>query len=551
MRLRLFGLAAMVVAIAAPAMAPAAENKADAPAVLVRVQSVNDLLKTVDYIASLLPEDAQEQVKQGVGFVKSLIDDKKGIEGIDVKLPIGLYASLSAEAPAASPIVGLIPVADKQTVLDALKTRAMLEVKEKDGLYETTPPNSPPLFFRFANGYAYITNEPEHIDPKTLPKPETILGGKAEHLISATIRVDRLPEQMKKMALGFVENAIAQGKDQPIPNETPAIKAFKNQAIDDVVKAIQSVLMDGEALSLRLNVDPKTEEFALELEMNGKKGSKLAKDFASIRENKSVVGGALASGDAAMTLNVSLSLAESLKKLFGPVVDDLIEMAKKEGNVPGEIQTKAEPLIKALTPSLKAGELDAGISLLGPDKEDHYTAVIGLKLTGGKKVEDAIRELVKKELPPEFSGFFALDAEDLSGGSKLHIIRVNNVLDDKMKKVLGKNDAYLSFRDDLLVLAIGPQGKEAVTKAIASKPADVGVMKLDVSMSRIAPLAAEAEGQAAAAKAAAKKIFAGKPATNDKLSVSILGGESMKVRIALQGKAIKFLAESGMGKNDN
>jgi hypothetical protein len=538
--LKFAALALAVCGFAAPAPA------ADEPSILVRVQSVSELLKTAEFVGTLLPEEQREQLKQGVDFAKSLIDDKKGIEGLDVKNPIGLYASISADNPTASPVVALVPVADKDTFLNALKMRAMLDIKEKDGLYETMAPNVQfPIYFRFANDYAYVSNQPESIDPKTLPKPADVLG-KSDKTVSATVRIDRLPDQMKKMALGAVEAQLAQGKDDPLPNETKAIKAFKDQAIDDVTRTLQSVLNDGEKLSLHLNIDPKTEEFAVEFELTGKSGSKLAKDLKSISENKSVVAGAIGSADAAMSMNVSVALAPDLKKLFGPVVDDVIELAKKEANAPGEIQTKAEPLLKALTPSLKAGDLDVGVAMHGPTKDDLYTVVFGLKLAEGKKVEEAIKTLVK-DLPPEFGALIKFDAEKLSGGAGLHVIQMGMHVDEKMAKVFGKSDAYLAFRDDLLVLALGPQGKEAVTKAVASKPADVGVTQFKMQVGRLAAIAGDTADELAAAKAAAKKIFGDKP-TNDALAFAITGGESLKIKLSIQAKAIQFLAETAAAK---
>src|SRR5262245_12235565 len=135
---RLSRFAALAVALAIPAAALAQDKKTDAkkadgPSVLVRVQSVNDLIKTVEYIGTLLPEDPAEKIKQGAEFVKSLIDEKKGIEGIDVKHPIGLYATLTPELTT-SLVVALIPVADWDTVIAALKNRVMLEIKDKAGV---------------------------------------------------------------------------------------------------------------------------------------------------------------------------------------------------------------------------------------------------------------------------------------------------------------------------------------------------------------------------------------------------------------------------------
>ena len=62
------------------------------------------------------------------------------------------------------------------------------------------------------------------------------------------------------------------GKDQPIPNETKAIKEFKDKSIDELAANLKSLLEGGEEAALRINVDPKAEEVALELELNGVAG---------------------------------------------------------------------------------------------------------------------------------------------------------------------------------------------------------------------------------------------------------------------------------------
>ena len=106
-------------------------------------------------------------------------------------------------------------MADEDAVLAALKDKVQLEVeKDKDGTYKTQPKESPfPVYFRFANKYAYVTvNDPANIDPKTLPKPADVLGGRAEHLISATLRIDRLPDAMKKMAIAADRESARHGQ---------------------------------------------------------------------------------------------------------------------------------------------------------------------------------------------------------------------------------------------------------------------------------------------------------------------------------------------------
>jgi hypothetical protein len=555
---RLFTLSALAIALFAPG-AWAQDKKSDSakksagPAVLVRVQSINELLKTGDYVRTLLPEEAGEQVKQVIDTVRAFIDDKKGLEGIDVKNPIGAYVTFGQEFEGTPPVVVLIPIADQDTALEALKTRLGLEVeKEKDGSFKTNVQLIPfPVYFRFANNYAYLTiNDSANIDPKTLPKPADVLGGKPEHIISVTARIDRFPDALKKMAVAYVENLLAAGKEQALPNETKAIKEFKEKAIDELVMNLKNLLEGGEEAALRLNVDPKKEEVALELELKGQKGSKLAKDIMSIRENKSVVGGALSFPDAALSINLSASLPENLKKLFPGVVDDVIEIIKKQGNIPGEIQTKAEPIIKAVLPTVKAGELDLGLAMVGPDQSDKYTIIGGLKVVDGKKIEDAVRDLVKKELPPEISDLIQLDAEKLDGGATLHTVKTSAFIDEKGEKVIGKSDLHVVFKDNMILAAIGPRAKELLKKAVAGKPADVGVTQVAVSLSRIVPILGDNAEQLAAAKKAAEKVFGKGASKADEIRFSIDGGDRLKVKLMAKGKAIAFLVEMGLHAKD-
>jgi len=563
---RFFKLSVLALILFAPSSWADEPKKSDAPkkdapvaatsgpAVLIRVQSINDLLKTADYVRTLAPEEAGEQIKQGIDAIKAFIDDKKGLEGIDVTKPIGAYITFKEDFGETPPIVILIPVADKDTVLKALEERLGLKVeKEKDGVFKTQADQIPfPIYFRFANDYAYVTiNDSANIDAKSLPKPADILVGKPEHIISASVRIDRLPEALKKMAIAAVENNLAEAKEAPLPNAPKSLIEFKDKAIDELVMNLKNILEGGEEASLLLNVDPKKDEVAIELEMKGTKSSQLAKDIKSIRDNKSVVGGALAFPDTALSLNVSVSLAASLKKMLPKVVDDALEEAKKQGLIPGDIFDKAEPLIKALLPTVKAGNLDLGIAMIGPDKSDKFTLLAGVKVVDGKKIEEAVKETVKKELPPEIADLFKLDAEKLSDGSMMHTVKLADFIDEKTEKIVGKSDLHIVFRDDLMLVAIGPNAKEVLTKAVTSKPADVGVLQLKVSLARIVPIMGDNAAELSNAKKVAEKVFGKGGSKADEIRLSVDGGDSLKIKLLAKGKAIQFLVELGLSQKDN
>jgi len=131
MRMRSWALAAAAVAVAVilPGQAPA--QKPAEPTVEVRLRSVNDLLDKAEYIGGLLDKD--EPVKQARGLVKQLSAGGKGVEGIDPARPFGVYAVLTRDA-VSSPVVVMIPIADQERFLAALKERLGVIPEKADGV---------------------------------------------------------------------------------------------------------------------------------------------------------------------------------------------------------------------------------------------------------------------------------------------------------------------------------------------------------------------------------------------------------------------------------
>lgn len=553
----LFRLTALALAFVLPVTAYSADKKEDKspkPTVVVRLQSVDQMMKSANFIANLITdEDTREQVKQAIDLVDSLKDPKNGIEGVDTTKPFGMYATLSAEITE-SPIVVLLPVANKDLFLNLLKQRAMLEVNEKDGVYSTTPEGSPfTVYFRFSKGYAWATiNTPGNIAEDKLPKPEAVLEGKPEHLVSVSLHVSRLPEEMRNLALGFVENALADAKDSPIPGEIKSLKPFVDSSIDEVAATVKSLLNETGDFSINLNVDSVSKEIAVELELTPVASTKLAKDILSISQNKSVVGGAIAGQKNAFSFVFSVTMAKALQKQFPTLVDDVLAEAKKQA--PAEVLEIAQPLIDALLPTLKEGQLDIGSTVVGPNKDQQYTSLTALKVKDGKKIERAVKDVVAK-LDPNISALFELNAFKI-GDHEVHVVKVADMLPLEAQAVLGKSDVMLAVRDDMLLITLGPDAKSVLKTALESKPADVGIMNMTVSMSRFATLMADSADtpvEADALKKAAKTVFKGKYTTGDAFTMSITGGSSFKVKFAIQEKALQYLIETGrlqeMGDN--
>ncbi len=104
MRTRFLPLAGLLLLVAAPSLVRAADEK---PALVVAFKSLDGLVADAKYITELAGKE--EEAKQAEAMLKNLLGDKKGLEGVDPKKPIGLYARVNADDPQQSEVVVLIP----------------------------------------------------------------------------------------------------------------------------------------------------------------------------------------------------------------------------------------------------------------------------------------------------------------------------------------------------------------------------------------------------------------------------------------------------------
>ncbi len=182
MRTRFVTLAGLVLLAAAPALARAAAPVAtqaadDKPAVVVAFKSLEGLIDDAKYIAKLAGKE--EEAKQTEKMLQNMVGGPKGLEGVDPKKPIGMYVRINEDDPQKSEGVLLVPVADEEALLNLLKKQDKLTVgdKDSDDVYKVTAEGLPfPLFFRFANKYAYVTGQTKTaLSSDRLLAPDTVL----------------------------------------------------------------------------------------------------------------------------------------------------------------------------------------------------------------------------------------------------------------------------------------------------------------------------------------------------------------------------------------
>jgi hypothetical protein len=524
---------AIILTLLVPAFARTEEPKKPSEMLLIRLASIETLLDQGEYLGKLF--DQEESAKQAIGFLRAA-QGEKGIDGVDTKRPIALCAS-RAEGISV-PIYLMIPIADAQAFQEDLFGRRLrIELKKEENQIRSFQLSGIPVNFylRFANNYAYLTVlDPSHLAETKLPSPK-IIGEVSKTIFDFTMRFDAIPEQLKIFVLGQSEAYIAPQKQKENPKESKSQRELRLQVIDTLVGGLKSLLMETKQISFQLSIDPKTEEFGFDWDLVPVEGSKLAKDIASFEQTMNLFG-AIGKNKVMFRSSINLSLPPSLKKSISNVVDEATEQILKQA-IPGT-EKKAEDLIKALIPTLKATDYDNGIAVFGPDKDGHLSILSGGRVIRGSKLEEAIKAILK-EVPAEIANYVELDVEKVEGAG-IHKLKVSDFINEELGRIFDKDtNIWFTIAEDRYFVFLGPNGVEELKTALTTKPSKGKIIETSVSVAKFAPYFQPEKAEAI--KAVAETIF-GKKEGSDRITASLSGGSSLRWTIRVSGRVLTFIS---------
>jgi hypothetical protein len=537
MRRYVFPALALLCLPTLPAVTRAAEGKPAAPTVVVRLAPLDDLLAGARYLGTLA--DREELVKQLEALVKTKAGPK-GLNGIDPKKPLGFYGTVGAQGFDSSGVL-LVPVSDQKGFLDLLQELKVKAEKDADGVYKVTMENalSPPVYFRFANDYAYITLLNAAVLARAnLPRPADILPAGGSGLLSAAVHIDRVPENIKQLGLEQLGLRLADLRDRRFAGGNDAEKEFWKQAFEELGNEVRALVRDGRELTLRVDVDRQAGELAVEATVDARPDSRLAKTIAGLGQDKSLFAGLLGK-DAALQGLVRLTLPEDLRKALQPVIDNALARGLEKEPDP-ERREKAKRFLDTLRPTLQAGEVDKVVVLRAPAEGTTHTLILGIRVKDGEAIDRGLHDLVKS-LPEGDRDRFHLDAEQV-GGVKVHRVDVQRDFGDKARQAFGDNPLYLAIRADAVLATLGGDGLGALKEALAAAPAATAPLQLEVSLAKLAPAIAidRKDGKGDVAKAA-REAF-GQERDADRVRLALEGGKVLRLRFGMKGGVLRFIS---------
>ena len=550
---RMLTFLAVITVVGAPAPARSDDKAKDAaPSVVIRIDSIDNLIEHVKYLAELAGQ--KDKAEEGLGFFKATVESQKIDKAIDFSRPIGLYGKFNADDLTKSSGAILLPILDEKPLLDLLDQVGMTPEKGEDGVYTVQSMFSPvPIYFRFANKYVYISAQSKDgVAKENILDPSKVFSTGKNSIFSAVFRLDQIPVDLKKMAIAKLEEDFANAKHKEIKGEPKPLTELRHKFADAVAKHATQLIEDAAELDMSFNIDRKEGRLTGDMTFSGKPGSKLAQEISDASKTETLFSGFVTS-KSAINLLIHGKLPEDLRVGIGPAVIEGFKNALEQDKDPGK-REMGKKFLTAIEPSVKAGELDLALSFRGPSKENHYTFLGALKLKDGEKVEQVLKDLAKVASEKDKAKIH-LDAET-SGDIKIHKLEVQGDFDEKIRGILGKHPIYVAFRSDAMLVSGGANGLQAIKDGLKAESKAAPVGTFEISMAHLAPLVlAETfrvdpqhldSEMTQKALQAVRQIFEG---GNDKIRITIEGGQVLKGSFVMDAPVVKFLAEN-MGRSE-
>src|SRR5262249_14526785 len=214
------------------------QQPATGPALIVRVRPLDNLQADVKHLFKLVGQE--EAGKQVDGLLQVYTQGS----GVDTKKAWGAYGYIGQQG-FDSIVTFLIPINDEKAFLKKLDG-FNLTVKNNQGLYSIVGVvNQQDAFLRFANNYAYISNDKNTVsDAAKLVAPPTLFDPKAPAAVALILRVGQIPKSIRDGLLDGMKQGLNALKDQKAPDETEAQSKFKMALVNRMSEDVKNFLAD-------------------------------------------------------------------------------------------------------------------------------------------------------------------------------------------------------------------------------------------------------------------------------------------------------------------
>lgn len=514
------------------------------PALVVSVKSFNELLADSQYLGNVLQ---QPMLGLALPGVIAQATGGKGLKGLEQSKPIGLYVSLSSDGKPQETVV-FVPVTNQKTFSDTLSA-LFPKSSTENGITQYQPPNSrAPIFVKPGAKHFVLAQSAAALqDPID---PDKLVKSTAD--IAIEVDLAKIPNSLKETFLAQAE-AGAAAAAQSNPSQNEARRRGEEAARPVMLGGLRRLVMDGERLSLGLNVDAKGKTAALEIGFTAKPNTELARAFSSYSDTDSPFASLIGKQTLA-SFTLSTPLNQDVQDLLYLAFEQGAKQAasanlQKNGNLnDSELAAaldSAKPILDAIRQTIKRGRLDYAVIVNsnGPGKIQVFA---GAKIAKGKELGKLFEQAVKKDDNAADQIQFNVAT---AKGAPIHGITLPK--DEAFTKNFGEGPAHLAFSDDAILLCFGADSLAAIKAALEATPAKTTLARqtrspiaLRIGLSKLLPLIAAAEPNL---QAIAKSVFVG---GNDEVSLEVARQPNgAKIRFEVQEGVLKLFGQVGAARS--
>jgi hypothetical protein len=462
----------------------------------------------------------------------------KGLAGIDTKKPLGLYVGVPTEAGAKPPVVTFLPVTKKDDFLDLLKNLGVGVSEPEKEIYTLSMQNGTTFYVRFANNHAYGSDNSEHLQGK-LPDPAKFLPPDSKtHLVAASLRLGQLPKKMKQDLLDQIAAGVEAEKNKE-QNEKPGEREARLFGMKIAHESIVALIRDGEDLSLGLDINPKTEKIALDLSLTAAPNSSLADSAKKLGATRSRFSSLVA--DSSFNMLFAVPFAKNLRTDLGAVMNRAVQEGIDKEKDP-KARKLAQKTAELMGEMFATDTIDFAVVLGAPyaDKKVGFLAAMHVK--NGKKAEEQMRAFIKENPPEKDKGEYKLD-HSKAAGTAIHWFKPKEEPDAKTAKDFGSNEVYVAIKDDAVLFSVGVHGLEVMKDALTkldkggARASATDPIQIEISMARLAGISVDFTEQQVDV---VRKVFSGADKNKDRVRLSLLGGNSIRLRMETNIQMVKM-----------
>jgi len=497
-------LAATLVAV--PQVGLAQEGAAGGlkPLVTVAFSGYDELLADIDFIGKLAGNpNLSKMAEAGV----TLATRGQGLVGLDTKRPWGVVVRTDGQQ---FPVLVYLPVSDYKKLLDLLGQQGMELKAAGGGVTEIATP-ARPVFVAEKGGWAIAADSPTAL-AGAAADPLALLGDLPKNYdLAIRASVKNIPEVFRNMFVGQFLKGATEGMGR-MPNESDEDFTLRTGVAKQMIEQVRLAINQLDDLLLGLNIDRSAGTAHLDVEVTAQPNTKLAAQFAQMKDTESNFAGFDLSG-AAVTANWAGTLSEGqiaqAKGNLAALRERVQKQLKSQGLGAEREKLATElltDLLQVVEETIEKGKNDGGMVLLL--EPGAVNLAVGSIIANPPKLEAVVKRLVAEisKEEPEVGKLIKLDAEQYQG-IRFHTATIP-VQDENAAKAVGKTvEVVVGIGEGSVYFAAGSSSatvlKQAIDKSKASAGKQVAPVRVVVALTPIARFVSQVADDARAKNVAA------------------------------------------------